>query len=146
MHFFPIKRCYMMLQCHLYTILIGYENDILNSNLHVKGAKFGGKQDKFGRKSSKKLNSADFMEFVFSKSVCHMSRFTCHVSPIFYIYFFLQIGKASQWSGVINRAYPVQFQLLFSYNLAGRLLCNYWFPAHRHKTDDWPMMSPAKDV
>ena len=83
----------MILQCHLYTIylfasLTGYENYILDSNLHFKGAKFGGKLDKFGRKSSKKLNSADFMEFVFSKSVCHVSRVTCHVSPIFYIYIF----------------------------------------------------------
>ena len=37
--------------------------------MHVQGAKFGGKKDKFGGKSFKKLNSAEFMEFVFSKSV-----------------------------------------------------------------------------
>ena len=48
----------------------GYEDDIFEvfSNLHVQGSKFGGKFDKFGRKSLKKLNSAEFMEFVFSKS------------------------------------------------------------------------------
>ena len=49
---------------------IGYEDGILEviSNLHVQGAKFGWKKDKFGGKSIKKLNSAEFMEFVFSKS------------------------------------------------------------------------------
>ena len=37
-------------------------------NLHVQGSKFGGKFYKFVRKPFKKLNSVDFMEFVFSKS------------------------------------------------------------------------------
>ena len=36
--------------------------------MHIQGAKFGGKKDKFGGKSFKKLNSAEFMEFVISKS------------------------------------------------------------------------------
>ena len=45
------------------------------SNLHIQGSKFGGKFDRFGGKfdkfggtSFKNLNSAEFMEFVFSKS------------------------------------------------------------------------------
>ena len=38
------------------------------SNCHIQGSKFGGKFYKFGGKSVKKLNSAEFMEFVFSKS------------------------------------------------------------------------------
>ena len=48
---------------------IGYEDDILEviSNLYVLGAKFGGEKDKFSGKSFKKLNSAEFMELVFSK-------------------------------------------------------------------------------
>ena len=47
-----------------------YEDDILEviSNLHVKESKFGGKICKFGKKTFKKLNSAEFMEFVFSMS------------------------------------------------------------------------------
>ena len=49
---------------------IGYEEYILEgiSNLQVQEAKFGGKKEKFGGKSFKKMNSAEFMEFVFSKS------------------------------------------------------------------------------
>ena len=40
------------------------------SYLHVQGSKVGGKMDQIGGKSKKKkLNSAEFMEFVFSKSV-----------------------------------------------------------------------------
>ena len=48
----------------------GYEDDISKvvSSLHVQESKFGGKIYKFGGKSFKKLNSAEFMEFVFSKS------------------------------------------------------------------------------
>ena len=48
----------------------GYEDDIFEviSNLHVQGSKFGRKFDKFGGKPFKKLNSAEFMELVFSKS------------------------------------------------------------------------------
>ena len=55
----------------------GYEYDFFEviSNLHIQGSKFGGKFDKFGGKfdkfggtSLKKLNFAEFMEFVFSKS------------------------------------------------------------------------------
>ena len=49
----------------------GYKDDILKviSNLQVQESKFGGKIYKFGGKSFKKLNSAEFMELVFSKSV-----------------------------------------------------------------------------
>ena len=49
---------------------IGYEDDIIEviSNFHIQGVKFGGKKNKFGRKSFKKLNFAEFMEFIFSKS------------------------------------------------------------------------------
>ena len=48
----------------------GYEDDTFEvfSNLHIQGFKFGGKFYKFGAKSVKKMNSAEFMEFVFSKS------------------------------------------------------------------------------
>ena len=48
-----------------------YENYIFEviSYLQVQGSKFGGKITKFGGKSKKKLNSTEFMEFVFSKSV-----------------------------------------------------------------------------
>ena len=38
------------------------------SNLHIQRSKFGGKFDKFGGKSVKKMNPAKFMKFVFSKS------------------------------------------------------------------------------
>ena len=50
----------------------GYEDDIFEviSNLHVQKSKFEGKIYKFGGKSQKKLNSAEFMEFVFSRSAC----------------------------------------------------------------------------
>ena len=48
----------------------GYEEYICEviSNFHVEGSKFGAKFDKFSGKSFKLLNSAEFMEFVFSKS------------------------------------------------------------------------------
>ena len=47
----------------------GYGDDIFEgiSNLHVQGSKFGGKLEKFGGKPLKKLNAAEFMEFVFSQ-------------------------------------------------------------------------------
>ena len=47
-----------------------YKDDIFEgiSIFHVQGSKFGKKNYKFGRKSKKKLNSTEFMEFVFSKS------------------------------------------------------------------------------
>ena len=36
--------------------------------LHVQGTNFAGKKAQLGGKSFKKLNSTEFMEFVFSKS------------------------------------------------------------------------------
>ena len=40
------------------------------SSLHVQRPKFWGEMDKFGGKSkTKKINSVEFVEFVFSKSV-----------------------------------------------------------------------------
>ena len=47
-----------------------YEDDIFDaiSNWHVQGSKLGGKMDKFGEKSFKKLNVTEFIEFVFSRS------------------------------------------------------------------------------
>ena len=58
----------------------GYENDIFEviSNLDVQGSKFGGKVNKFGGKSKKKLNSTEFMEFVFSRSVQTVTLPYCH--------------------------------------------------------------------
>ena len=49
----------------------GYGDDIFEviSSLHVQGYKFGGKCKKFGGKSFKHFNSAEFMKFVFLKSV-----------------------------------------------------------------------------
>ena len=49
----------------------GYECDIFEviSYLLIQGSKFGEKIEKFGGKSFLKLNSAEFMEFFFSKSV-----------------------------------------------------------------------------
>ena len=48
----------------------GYEDDVLKLFLicTFKDKKFGGKNNQFGRKSKKQLNSTEFMEFVFSKS------------------------------------------------------------------------------
>ena len=48
----------------------GYGYDIFEVifNLHVQGSKFGGKFDNFSEKPFKKLNSTEFMEFVFTKS------------------------------------------------------------------------------
>ena len=58
----------MILPCYLHSINIfasftGYKDDILEviSNLHVQEYKFGRKIYKFGKKSFKKLNSAEFM-------------------------------------------------------------------------------------
>ena len=47
-----------------------YDNDIFEGifNLHIQGSKFGGKINKFGGKSFKKLNSTEFIEFVSSRS------------------------------------------------------------------------------
>ena len=44
----------------------GYEDDIFEVifNLHIQGSKFGGKFYQFGGKSFKKLNSAEFMDFL----------------------------------------------------------------------------------
>ena len=61
----------------------GYRYDIVEviSNLHIQGSKFGGKFYKFGGKSFKKFNSADFMEFFFSKSASSISsvRYHCNM-------------------------------------------------------------------
>ena len=69
----PFGRYYMIIPCYLHSIYIfasftGYGDDIFEviSNFHVQGSKFGGKFDKFGGKSLKRLNSAEFMEFIFS--------------------------------------------------------------------------------
>ena len=35
------------------------------SSFYIQGSKFGGKINKFGRKSKTKLRSTEFMEFVF---------------------------------------------------------------------------------
>ena len=58
----------MILPCYLHSINIfasftGYKDDILEviSNLHVQESKFGRKIYKFGEKSFKKLNSAEFI-------------------------------------------------------------------------------------
>ena len=58
--------------------LTGYKDEIVKVifYLHVQGSKIGGKMDQLGGKSKKMLNSAEFMEFVFSKSVCHVSPVT----------------------------------------------------------------------
>ena len=73
MHFFShmILKCYLQKIFTYFASYIGYEDNIHegNSNLHVQEAKFDGKKDKFGGKSFKELNSLEFMEFVFSKSV-----------------------------------------------------------------------------
>ena len=62
----------MILQCYLHSIYIfvsitGYEDDIFEviSNFQVQESKFGGKFYKLGGKEKNKINSADFMEFVF---------------------------------------------------------------------------------
>ena len=53
-----------------FELFTDYEDDIFEgiSNLDVQGSKFGRKINKSGGKSKKKLNSTEFMEFVFSKS------------------------------------------------------------------------------
>ena len=58
-----------------FTSFTGYEDEIFEviSNLHVQGSKLGGNIDKFGGKSKNRLNSAEFMEFVFSKSASSLS-------------------------------------------------------------------------
>ena len=50
-----------------FTSFTGYEYDIFRiiSYLHVQGSKIGGKMDQF---DGKKVNFAEFMEFVFSRS------------------------------------------------------------------------------
>ena len=57
----------------LYTSFTGYEVHIFEviSYLPDQGSTIGGKMDQFGGKSKKMLNSAEFMEFVFSKSACN---------------------------------------------------------------------------
>ena len=54
-----------------YASFTGYKDDIFEVivNLHVQESKFYWNIYKFGGKSLKKFNSAEFMEFVFSKSV-----------------------------------------------------------------------------
>ena len=53
----------------LFASFMGYEDDILEfiSNLYAQGTKVGGKRTIFCGKSFEKVNSAVFMEFVFSK-------------------------------------------------------------------------------
>ena len=74
MHFFFLLRGATWYYNAIYIIFtysalfVGYEGDILEviSNLHIQGVKYGGKKEKFGRKSFKKLNFAEFTDFVWS--------------------------------------------------------------------------------
>ena len=64
--FLPFAKWYYLAIYIVFTYFAsfrGYDDDILRdiSNLHVQGSKFGGKFDKFGRKSLRNLNSAEFM-------------------------------------------------------------------------------------
>ena len=76
MHFFSLFKGASWYYNAIYILFtyvasfIGYEDDILEviSYLHVQGAKFGEKKQKFDEKSFKKFNSVEFMKFVFSKS------------------------------------------------------------------------------
>ena len=63
----------MLFTYYLHILHHLYEDDNLPviSNLHVQEAKFVGKKDKFGGKSFKKLNSTEFMKFVFP-SLCYL--------------------------------------------------------------------------
>ena len=84
MHFFSLLRGAKWYYNAIYILIkyfasfIGYEDDICEVifNLHMQGANFGGKKrrrKKFGGKSFVKLNSVEFMEFLFSKSVLNMA-------------------------------------------------------------------------
>ena len=54
----------------------GYEDNIFKtiSFLHVQGSKIGGKIVQFGKKSNKKIYSAELLEFVFFKSAYRFIR------------------------------------------------------------------------
>ena len=62
-----ILLCYSH-SIYIFCIIYSYEDEILevSFNLQVQESKFDGKIYKFGGKSFKPLNSAEFMEFFFS--------------------------------------------------------------------------------
>ena len=49
----------------------------------------------------------------FLKSVCHVSRVTCHVSPIFYIYFFYKVVKLVSGAVLSTGPTPSSFSCCF---------------------------------
>ena len=62
---------YYLLSIYKFCIFTDYEDEIfyVTSNLHIQGSKFGGKiKKKIEGKSFKKLNSTEFIKFLFSKS------------------------------------------------------------------------------
>ena len=70
----------------------------------LKNPNFAEKSYKFGGKSFKKLNSTEFMEFVLSKSVCHMSCVRCKKIQIRIIDKEVELVGGSS---VINGAYLI---------------------------------------
>ena len=66
--FLPFDRSYMILT--YFASFTGFEDVIFEvvSNFHIQGSTLVGKFEKFGGKSVLKLNSAEFIEFVFSWS------------------------------------------------------------------------------
>ena len=62
---------YFLLVFTYFASFTNYKDDIFEviSNFPLQESKFGGTIYKFGGKSKNKLNSAEFMKFVFSKSV-----------------------------------------------------------------------------
>ena len=65
-------------------LFLEYEDNIFEiiSNLHIQGSKFGGKINKFGGKSKTKLNSPEFMGFVFSGSALGMQNTQGYHLPV----------------------------------------------------------------
>ena len=68
--FFPLTGDNDITILPYFASFTGYKDDMLKVffYLHVQGSKIGRKMDQFGGKSKNKLNFAEFVEFVFSKS------------------------------------------------------------------------------
>ena len=101
MHYFPSFDHAIFIVFTYFASFTGCEEDIFEViyNLYGQGSKFGGNLDKFGGKSLRKLNSAEFMEFVFSKSEQSPAGLPCEIEFIKNY----KISDEDQVSSICNR-------------------------------------------
>ena len=79
--------------------------------MHVQGSKIVGKMDQFGEKSKIKLNSAEFIEFIFSKSAYKLSTNNMAANRDFLLQSALKVDKSWHQFNDLTYLKQTQFDL-----------------------------------